>query len=333
MTRSLWMAVAVATAFVSAALLFAWQLLSANLPCVTAHFPVLGGIAGDGNPCTRSPSWLPVPGWLLGTLAAAALMGLLITGASAAVQMLWRTRRLVRTCLASRRSVSSAVAEAVLGCAFRDVNEVDHRVNAFCYGIFHPAVVVSRDLVCKLDEQELHAVVQHEAAHAEARHPASLLLARALSRLLFFLPSVEDLVRHHQVAIEIEADRRALAATNRKALAGALSKVATPIPSRRHVALGTFDPLAERLEHLATGQIPSLHSNRLRLIATATVIALMGAGWWWSRPVAQTLPDREVVEVPAVPNGRSSSNRDTGATASSKVIPTALSFRSRSDHR
>ncbi len=302
MSRALWVVVAAAAGFLAFALASVTQLLAVNVPCVSATLPVFGGVAGHGNPCTRFPSWFPLPGWFLGALGAAALLVLLVCGAVTAARMLWRTWRLVKACEASACRTSPGVARAAQCCGLENVREVDQSVTAFCCGLFRPVIVVGSVLARTLDDDELEAVLHHEAAHARRHDPAGLLLGRSLSRLLFFLPCIADLIRHHEAVIEIEADRRALSYTKRKALVGALLKTAScPAVEGKDIAVGTFDPTADRLEHLATGTRPRPGTTRRHLAATVAAVTLVSAGWWWAQPVAQISDEVKVVEVPAYP--------------------------------
>lgn len=299
MTRVLGVVLATAAGFLVFAAWAASGLLSANLPCVNAHVPLFGGVAVDGSPCTRSSTWIPLPGWLLG---ATALVGLLVIGAATAARMLWRTRRLVTQCKTSVRGTSPDVALAAQHCGLEGVREVEQPVTAFCYGFIRPAVVIGSDLAHRLDADELEAVLHHEAAHARAHDAAGLLLGRTLSRLLFFLPCIGDLVRHHEVAVEVRADRQAITQTSRKALTGALLKAgAQPVVQPKDVAVGTFDPTADRLRHLALGVLPHPRTTRAHLATTILAAMMVVVGWWWVQPVAQVPDDPNVVEVPAHP--------------------------------
>lgn len=304
MTRALLVVVASAVGFLAFATVTVTQLLSANLPCVSTHLPLFGGAAGHGNPCTRTSNWLPLPGWLLGALGATALLGLLVIGATAALRMNWQTCRLVAACAASTRPTSPIVARAAQRCGLEvEVCEVEQPVTAFCCGLRQPTIFIGSGFVESLDEDELEAILRHEAAHVRAHDPAGLLLARTLSRLLFFLPSIGDLARHHESAIEIKADVSALTQTNRRALAGALLKAAAQ-PSMfqaKDFAMGSFDPTAERLEHLTRGVRHRPGTTPTHLTVTLAAIALVAAGWWWVQPVARVSNDVEVVEVPSHP--------------------------------
>jgi Zn-dependent protease with chaperone function len=93
---------------------------------------------------------------------------------------------------------------------------------AFCGGYWRPRVWVSTGLLAHLDEEELAAVLRHEAHHLRQRDPLRLLVVRALRETLFFLPVVRYLSGCYEVEQEISADR---AAGEMLPLASALHKL------------------------------------------------------------------------------------------------------------
>jgi Zn-dependent protease with chaperone function len=80
---------------------------------------------------------------------------------------------------------------------------------AFCVGLWRPQVWVSAGLLDHLDDDELIAVLLHEAHHLHRRDPLRLLVVRALRDALFFLPVVRDLSWWYEVEQEICADQAA----------------------------------------------------------------------------------------------------------------------------
>jgi Zn-dependent protease with chaperone function len=122
----------------------------------------------------------------------------------------------------------------------------DDRPRAFCAGLLHPRVYVSRGAVALLSEAELSAVLAHERHHARRHDPLRLASTRVLAGALFFLPLLRHLVHQQQSLVEIGADEAALAAGggDRAALAGAMLTFSE----------GTEDDAAglapERVDHL-----------------------------------------------------------------------------------
>lgn len=122
-------------------------------------------------------------------------------------------------------------------------------VNAFCAGIVRPRVIVTRGLLARLDEDELRAAVMHELEHARAHGPLKVALANVATRGLFWLPALGDLLDRFILVSELAADRAAIHATSRSALAGALSEV-IDAPARPAGAVALADFAAPRIERL-----------------------------------------------------------------------------------
>jgi beta-lactamase regulating signal transducer with metallopeptidase domain len=121
--------------------------------------------------------------------------------------------------------------------------------NAFCAGIVRPRVLVTRGLLLRLDEEELRAAVRHELEHARARGPLKVALAHVAARALFWLPALGDLLERYILLSELAADRAAIRATSRSALAGALAEV-IDAPPRPAGAVALADFAAPRIDRL-----------------------------------------------------------------------------------
>ena len=83
----------------------------------------------------------------------------------------------------------------------------DDRPLAFCAGLLHPRVYVSRGALGMLGEAELSAVLAHERHHARRRDPLRLASTRVLADALFFAPPLGELIRRQQSLAEIGATR------------------------------------------------------------------------------------------------------------------------------
>lgn len=121
--------------------------------------------------------------------------------------------------------------------------------NAFCAGVVRPRVLVTEGLLARLDEDELRAAVMHELEHARARGPLKVALAHVAARTLFWLPALRDLLDRYVLLSELAADRAAIRATSRSALAGALSEVIDG-PPRLAGAVALADFAAPRIDRL-----------------------------------------------------------------------------------
>ena len=89
---------------------------------------------------------------------------------------------------------------------------------AFCAGLLHPRVYVSTGAVQRLSEDELAAVVEHEAHHARRRDPLRILIARAIGEAY----ALTALPRREQALAELAADAAAVRRRGAAPLAAAL---------------------------------------------------------------------------------------------------------------
>jgi Zn-dependent protease with chaperone function len=128
----------------------------------------------------------------------------------------------------------------------------------FTHGLFRPRVWLSSGLLRELDDDELEAVLRHEAYHLRARDPLKILVVRFLKRTLFFVPLARDLFDAYWVEKEIAADRQTIDAMGDTApLVRALRKltVARPAPHPKMALVSEFSAMETRLLAL-------LHPNR-----------------------------------------------------------------------
>ncbi|MBI3359568.1 MAG: M56 family metallopeptidase [Chloroflexi bacterium] len=107
-----------------------------------------------------------------------------------------RLRRLARKC--------ELAESALLVCADRPL--------VFTHGLFNPKVWLSTGLLRALADDELEAVLRHEAHHRHAGDPLKVFAARCLAQGLFFVPIARDLCDAYSTAKEIAADESAVRA-------------------------------------------------------------------------------------------------------------------------
>ena len=100
---------------------------------------------------------------------------------------------------------------------------------AFCAGLLRPRVYVTNGMVASLADQELDAVLVHEAEHAHRRDPLRRLAGRAAADVLFWLPLVGWWSRRRLEDAELAADRAAIRRVGRTPLARALRATAPPV--------------------------------------------------------------------------------------------------------
>jgi Zn-dependent protease with chaperone function len=191
-----------------------------------------------------------------------------------ALRGVWREQRLIRT-LPLVALAESSYRGTLPSAADLDIYVLRaHWQGAFCAGVLRPRVVVTSELLDALDPAEREAVVAHELSHARGRGPLKLVLGELAVRSLFWVPVLRDLVDRHLLLTELAADRAAVAATSRGALAGALSQVLQP--PRLAGSIGFADHAAARIDRLFD---PSAKLPRLITPARAalTVLALATA--------------------------------------------------------
>ena len=142
---------------------------------------------------------------------------------------------------------------------------------AFCAGILRPRVYLSTAALDLLDDAERAAVLAHEAHHARRRDPLRLLVSRAISDALVFVPRLAALGQRQRELAELAAD------------AAAVSHVGSPAPLAS--ALLTFEGSGapevvgispERVDQLLGRAAPD-EVRRPLLIATTGVVASLAA--------------------------------------------------------
>lgn len=155
---------------------------------------------------------------------------------SEAVRLLYSTWRWTTALSSWRRAPTRRLARLAHKCGFRQnviLIQTDHQL-AFTQGLLKPRVWLSTGLIRALSDDELEAVLRHEAHHREKYDPLKILLAQCLGRALFFVPVARDLCETYAVAREIAADARATQAMDsalpltralRKMIAGHLAPI------------------------------------------------------------------------------------------------------------
>ncbi|MEO3808110.1 M56 family metallopeptidase [Sphaerisporangium sp. B11E5] len=160
-------------------------------------------------------------------IAGLALLGVLVSVllAAGAQTLLARRRHRVLLSLISRED------PGVPG-----VRVLDHPgATAYCLPGLRSEVVVSAGTLSLLSQDELSAVLAHEAAHARERHDLVLLPFTALTRALPWLSVVRDAHSSVALLVEMAADDRARRYCSARRLATALLRFGTagtvPTPS------------------------------------------------------------------------------------------------------
>lgn len=194
---------------------------------------------------------------VLGSLAFAVL-GL---GARSAVRSMRRTRQFLRSLPVAAPAVLAGHGVVVFD---------DHRPLVFCAGLVRPRIYVSSTTLDVLDEEQLRAVLAHEAHHARQRDPLRVLVARTLADALFFLPAARRLGSRYEDLAELAADRAALRASR-----GAPAPLASALLSLEATDAAVVGIAPERVDHLMGETTPWDLPVALLVLAIATIGALL----------------------------------------------------------
>ncbi|MDQ3876805.1 MAG: M48 family metalloprotease, partial [Actinomycetota bacterium] len=118
---------------------------------------------------------------------------------------------------------------------------------AFAVGAFRGRILLSRDLLDELDDEELDAILAHEIAHLQA-HDVHLVFAAGMLRdMVAWNPFAHIAFRRLQADRELEADRRAAEMTGSPlAVASGLVRVCEVLTGKERAATPTLAALHPR---------------------------------------------------------------------------------------
>jgi hypothetical protein len=143
----------------------------------------------------------------------AILLLIAIRGGLSLIQQLRATSRLTYLFIPLREAPPARVRTllATHELSVEDVVFLDLPVaHAFCLGFWQPRIWLTTGLVNLLTDEELAAVLAHEAYHCRQRDPLRLLIGRTLKSAYFFFPLVGDLARAAEFQQEVAADQAAI---------------------------------------------------------------------------------------------------------------------------
>ena len=153
---------------------------------------------------------------------------------------------------------------------------------AITIGYFSPRILVSTGLLDALDEQEIEAVLHHEAAHVASRDPLRTFLSDACRTALPFIPIIRYAASQFDVKKEVEADARVIRVMGSPApLASALAKVIAGMPSEPAFGVG-LTPTEARIDALLGKPLPAQPRRKLILLGALSLpaAALLSAGFY-----------------------------------------------------
>jgi len=147
---------------------------------------------------------------------------------------------------------------------------------AFCAGLLRPRVFVTSGMVASLADDELAAVLVHEAEHAHRRDPLRRLAGRAAADVLFWLPLVGWWSRRRLEAAELAADRAAIRRVGRTPLARALGATAAPVAPAAGAGFNGAGParVTQLLGDPPPRQRPPLVACLLSVLGLVLVVSL-----------------------------------------------------------
>lgn len=218
----------------------------------------------------------------LGRFALLAAGGLGLAFASVeASRSLWATRRWVGLLALARSRPPRRVRRLARTCGLDEqhivVVDIAHPL-VFTHGLVRPRVWLSTGLLAALPREELEAVLWHEAHHVRGRDPLRLLLARSLSRALFFIPIAQDVCAAYVAHQELAADRHTLRAMGAALpLARALRRMLTlqPVAIPARALVGKLEVTEVRLRALLDPQSAALPLPMSRLGASLFWLILL----------------------------------------------------------
>lgn len=149
---------------------------------------------------------------------------------------------------------------------------------AFTVGLASPRVFVALDLLFKLPEQELVAVIAHEAAHVYRRDPLRVAVFRFVACTLFWIPALRRLSDDMADEVEILADDAA-ARGRPLVLASAILGLADWRQQTMPGAVGfqRCDLLDRRIRRLAGEDAPVVSHLTRRSVAGAALALVLVA--------------------------------------------------------
>jgi len=146
---------------------------------------------------------------------------------------------------------------------------------AFCAGWLRPRVYISTEVLARLSDSELRAVLAHEQHHEALRDPLRLAISRVLCQALFFLPVLRLLHDRYADVTELTADAAAL-----DAIDGAAGPLAAAMLAVGTTGAGEVVGISPARVDSLLGRPPAWRLPRLLLVAAlATLAALVALVW------------------------------------------------------
>ncbi|MBD1383291.1 M56 family metallopeptidase [Metabacillus arenae] len=96
----------------------------------------------------------------------------------------------------------------------KDILVINHdQLLAFSMGFRRPMIVLSSGLIRLLDDQELEAVIEHEASHQQNYDSLWVFILKLISESLWFIPMTKWSYHNYKIISELLADEYAIRQT------------------------------------------------------------------------------------------------------------------------
>lgn len=234
-------------------------------PVGPTHLQALQALSAGNGP---APPWWAGVAVAVGVLVLLRLLSVLL-GSAARTLLARRSNRLLVDLVVTRNPLLAGT------------RVVAHDVPvAYCLPGLRPRVVLSSGVLSLLREEEVRAVLAHEAAHVVQRHDLVVLPFVALRATFPWLRSVRTAQAEVALLVEMLADDRAARQHKAEVLARALYKVgAATVPAGGLGAGGESGAVLLRAQRLLAPPAPlSLPERAGVLAATVGVFGLAPAG-------------------------------------------------------
>jgi hypothetical protein len=260
-----------------------WLLTSATVALAACSMAALALLAGFA--AARAPALAALGGYSLAVmqradpipLPAGALAALALAGAAVTVVVIFRNR--ARGLAESYRRAAGLPSQSI-------VVVPGPAIEAYALPGRPGRIVVSGQLLDRLDTGRRAALIAHEQAHLAGRHHLFASVARLAAAAN---PMLLPVARSVEYTVERWADEHAAAVTGDRRLVaetiGQVALLATPGPRRRTpaVAMGVVGQLTERVSVAWAGPVPrrvaallaSPPRRRTVLVAAAAAIVLL----------------------------------------------------------
>jgi hypothetical protein len=240
--------------------------------------------------CGQTVAFFGDNSWVPAAVILAFVAATLVAGIWTLLAQIVGTRRALRQLgspIASPQSL--ALSASALGI---DVALVDDP-RCFCCtaGFVSPRVIISTEMLDRLDPDQLRAVLAHEQAHVQRRDPTRAAAVRVASHALFYLPLASHLADKSLVASELAADSSATSRAGQDALVGALLRVLDEVRPALGSAteMASLDALDSRIEALQTKRLPRVRPSVWIVSASVVAAGVLCAMSLWLPPVVPVL--------------------------------------------